>query len=476
MKGFLKRLLRVLEALLFCAALFAVVFLAKNVLERKASSIRFDPLLERAQEYDVLFVGDSLMVNGVFPMELWEDYGIAAYNMSSYGNTLAVTYWTMMNALDYADPELIVVGVKDVDKPNKLTGSSSDVHTALDCYPLSLTKIRAVEDLMSDPYSEDDQGNRYADMKWEYYFTLGKYHGRWNEIGESDFRYDLNIQKGGEMAIGVADYIEYTLLDEWVAGEEIGEGYVYLRRIIEECQSRGIDVLLINLPYPASEDDQWAGNSVQHIADEYGVKYIDFVTLDHVVDYAVDCYDANSHLNPSGARKVTDYLGRYIADHYGVPDRRGNEAHARWETDLEAYLALKRGYIDMEHDFKELMMLLHDKDFSVRMAISADACAQLDEVHLTLLHNIVREHVYEADDYSKWSNSMFPLWEPDWAAEDGQAYYLHVDRSTGTITEYVDQEADAAADAAGFKSEGDVRVQVIDAHSGEVFFDRGLSL
>jgi len=472
----MKRFLRALEALLFCAALFGAVFLAKNVFERKASGIRFDPLIDRAEEYDVLFVGDSLMVNGVFPMELWADYGIASYNMSSYGNTLAMTYWTMMNALDYADPELIVVGVKDVDKRNKLTGNSSDVHTAMDCYPLSLTKIRAIEDLMDDPYLEDDQGNRYADMKWEYYFTLGKYHERWNEIGESDFDYEFNRQKGGEMAIGVADYIDYTMLDEWVVAEEIGEGYVYLRRIIEECQRRGIGVLLVNLPYPASEDDQWAGNSVQYIADEYGVNYIDFVYLDQVVDYAVDCYDANSHLNPSGARKVTDYLGRYIVDHYDVMDRRQDASHAQWHTDFREYLAIKRDYIDMEYDLKELLMLLHDEDFSVRLAISAEACAQLDEVHLTLLHNIVREHVYEEDNYSKWSNSMFPLWEPDWAAEDGQAYYLHVDRSAGAITEYVDQEAVAAADAAGFESEGGVRIQVIDVRSGEVFFDRGLSL
>ena len=46
----MKRFLRALEALIFCAALFGAVFLAKNVFERKASGIRFDPLIDRAEE------------------------------------------------------------------------------------------------------------------------------------------------------------------------------------------------------------------------------------------------------------------------------------------------------------------------------------------------------------------------------------------------------------------------------------------
>lgn len=469
----MKRILKALEALLFCMVLFGAVFLTKNVMERKASTVRFQPLLDKAQEYDVLFAGDSLIVNGIFPMEMWKDYGIASYNMSSYGNTMAVTYWTIMNALDYAKPDLIVVGVKDVEKSYKLSGSSSDMHTAFDCYPLSRTKIRAIEDLMDDPYAEDDDGNRYADMKWEYYFTLGKYHGRWNEIGEGDFRYELNSQKGGEMAVGVADYKDYELLEEWEADEESGWGYVYLRRIIEECRSRDVEVLLVHLPYPASANAQRAGNTVQNIADEYGIDYIDFVSLDQVVDYSVDCYDANSHLNPSGARKVSDYLGRYIADHYSVPDRRGTAEYAQWDEDWQTYLKTKWNYIEMQHGLKEMLMLLHDADFSVRLAIEPQACAALDDVQLTLLHNIAREHVYEEDAYSKWSNSMFPLEALDWAAMDAQAYYLHVDRETDEIMERIDHEALAAADEAGFTCEGGVRIQIFDVHSGEMILERG---
>ena len=98
-------------------------------------------------------------------MDLWDDYGIAGYNLACYGNTMPVNYWSMMNALDYANPKVVVVAVNGVERDFKVTGSSSDLHTAFDFYPLTKTKVRAIEDLMDDPYAVDDDGNYYTDMK-----------------------------------------------------------------------------------------------------------------------------------------------------------------------------------------------------------------------------------------------------------------------------------------------------------------------
>ena len=155
-----KTWLRVLESCVFVVLACAVLAGATRVLERKASRNQFGPFLDDPQQYDVLFFGDSHFVNSLFPMELWKDYGIAGYNLACYGNTMPANYWSMMNALDYADPEVVVVAVNGVQKDLKVTGSSSDLHTALDFYPLSRTKARAIEDLMDDPYAADDDGNR----------------------------------------------------------------------------------------------------------------------------------------------------------------------------------------------------------------------------------------------------------------------------------------------------------------------------
>ena len=127
-----KRIRGALLAAVFFLMLAAAVAGVSRIVERKQSRRQFEPFWDRPQELDVLFLGDSHMVNGVFPMELWRDYGLTGYNLSCYGNTLPVTYWIMMNALDYAQPKLIVLGVKDAEKSYKVSGSSGDLHNALD--------------------------------------------------------------------------------------------------------------------------------------------------------------------------------------------------------------------------------------------------------------------------------------------------------------------------------------------------------
>ena len=437
-----KKLIRVLEGALFCALLVCTVAFVSRVVERKASVNKLKPFLDRAREFDVLFIGDSHVVNDVFPMELWRDYGIASYNIASYGNTMPVTYWTMMNALDYASPELIVIGVMDVDKNYKLTGSSSDVHTAFDGFPLSLTKIRAIEDLMADSYETDDDGNYYADMRWEYYFTLGKYHTRWSELQMSDLRYEPNRMKGAQMAISVSDPNDYELIDGAQASEESGWGFIYLKKMIEECQNRGIDVLLVHLPYPATMEQQEAANAVYYVAQDYGVDYIDFVYLDQVVDYQVDCYDPFSHLNPSGAQKVTDYLGRYIAENYAIADRRADAGYAAWDDDYEAYLATKRFLIGGQSSLRSLLMMLHDASFSACVSIAPGSDAYRDEKVLRLLQNIAREHVFEDDEVVKWADALMPLTQLDSAAGQRDAYFLLVDRGAEEIVTERVGEAD----------------------------------
>lgn len=486
-----RTILRFFAGALFFALLILCVWVASRMMQRKESLTRVGPFISRADEFDVLFIGDSHMVNDVFPLELWRDCGIASYNISSYGNTLPVSYWAMMNALDYASPKLMVVGVKDVEKGYKLSGSSSDVHTALDGYPLSLTKIRAIEDLMDDPYAVDDSGNSYVDLKWEYYFTLAKYHSRWEEAGISELFYTPNVHKGAAFALSVSEPREYDIIDERQAYEEDGVGYVYLRRMIEECQSRGIDVLLVHLPYPASESDQMAANSLRYIVREYGVGYIDFVNLDQVVDYRTDMYDSFSHLNPSGARKVTDYLGRYISEHYQIADRRTDGRYAAWAEDYDRYAEFKLDTIRQQGEPGAALMLLHDESYSAMISVKADSPVYADATLLRLMQNVGREHVYEEDAYSKWSDALYPLVWLDRAAAKGAAYFALVDRGAGGIEERAGQGTATIETSFGEivyssgpegaslsvggeevlpmgEDEADVRIVLVDSGTGEI--------
>ncbi|MGN0996015.1 MAG: SGNH/GDSL hydrolase family protein, partial [Candidatus Ventricola sp.] len=399
-----------------------------RVVERKQSRQRFGPFLEEPQSYDVLLLGHSHMVSGVYPMELWADYGIASYNFASYGNSLVVSYWMLMYALDYMTPKLVVLDAKDAEKLERITGSSGDLHNALDGLPYTRTKGRAIRDLMSDPKEVDYEGRRYVDMRWEYFMPFGKYHGRWSELDKSDFQYHPDRQKGAEILVGHTKPYENEFIDENDMCQDGSVSLQYLRRIIEECQSRGISLLITNLPYPAMRECQAGANRVREIAKEYGVDYIDFVYQDQTVDYQTDMFDAFSHLNASGARKVTDYLGRYIVDHFDVPDRRGDAAYQSWFADYDTYTNDKLELIRSQTDLELALMLLHDTHFSLMMSVAPNSPLYEDDALMTLAHNIAREHVFEEDGYGKFSNTMFPLEGLDWAQPDAERYFLLLDR------------------------------------------------
>lgn len=464
------------EACVFMLLLGMMLVYSSRLLERKASKKQFGPFLENPQQYDVLFFGDSRFVNCLFPMELWEDYGIAGYNLSCYGNTMPVSYWSMINAFDYADPDVVVLAVNDVQKDLKVTGSSSDLHTALDFLPLSRNKARAIEDLMSDPLAVDDEGNRYMDMKWEYYFTLGKYHSRWNELTSDDAVWQPNVQNGANMMIGVAPAQEYDLIDADLYDEEYGVGYSYLRMAIEACQSRGMQVLLVNLPYPASEGAQMSANTVGSIAEEYGVDYLDMISMDSVVDYAVDSFDLHGHLNPSGGWKVTDFLGAYLRERYDVADRRSDAAYASWKQEEQDYDAYKMEQIAAQQKLANLLMMAHDDSVNVEMAVKAQSDLYWEDQLLLLVHNMAREHVFEPDAYSIWSNSMFPLTGLDDAVWNDESYCLMLDRGQQAVVECVGEEAEDYAMACFGQpvwQEGkQVRIRVTDVKTGNLLADR----
>lgn len=215
-------------------------------------------------------------------------------------------------------------------------------------------------------------------------------------------------------------------------------------------------------------------NTVGSIAEEYGIRYVNLIRLDSVVDYAVDCYDQRGHLNPSGGLKVTDFIGAYLAEHYGLEDHRGDTDYAGWQKDDRDYAAYKRGVILGQDKLPDLLMLLHDDSVSASIAIRARAGLYGNEQAMTLLHNTARAHVLEENAYSEWSNSMFPLEDLDEAAWAEEAYFLELDRAKGAVREYVGAEAAAKTeDVFGSWEDGkDIHILLTDPATGERLAER----
>lgn len=396
-----RKILGIGKVLLFCVILVGCLTKVVSVLERKTSDIKYTPFFEQEVDYDVLFMGSSHVVNGVFPMELWEDYGIVSYNFGGHGNQMGTSYWVMKNALDYATPKLMVIDVFGVHEQMKRSVTAEQMHEAFDAFPMSETKYHMVQDLF------DDETEEVYASRWEYFWDFGKYHSRWNDLKAEDFQRPLNKEKGAESRIDVAVPADYPICSKEEVLQEDTLAMEYLCKMIEECQERGIEVLLTHLPYPSEPGYQIAANSVYKIAEKYDVNYINFVHMNHVVDYATDCYDVSSHLNPSGARKVTEYLGDYIMSHYDIPDRRDDADYEQWQEDYAAYTQLKYENLRAQSDLDDYLMLLRDENLNAYVYIAAQSGYLQEPMTSKLLNNvrvydslpILEQVVQEGSDY-----------------------------------------------------------------------------
>lgn len=376
----MKRKIRhVISCFIVLLIIITGLYLLSFLTERKASYSKYEPFYEQKENFDVLFFGTSHALNGIFPMELWNDYGIVSYNFAGHSNSLALSYWQMINAFDYTTPKLVVIDCLGLSGNTKISSDpqkSGYAHLSLDAIPLSRNKIKAVNDLVED-----------KNRRLEFLFDFTIYHDRWKELESNDFKPSVTAEKGADSRIGVAIPRKWKSIDKSQKMDDNTLMVEYLTRIIEDCQKRNIDVLLTYLPFPASQKKQLEANRIYDIAEQYNVNYLDFATLKDVVDFDTDLYDSQSHLNPSGARKVTDYIGKYIMEHYDIPDQRNNSAYDRWFEDYSAYTEYKIDLLKQQTSLKPYLMLLNDKNLSYSVYIKESSQLLNDPVLAKLLEN-----------------------------------------------------------------------------------------
>ena len=311
--------------IVFAAGLFAL----DGAMRRDDTERKYGPFFADEQGFDVFFLGTSHVMDAVYPIELWRDYGITSYNFGNTAETPEATYWTLRLALERHTPRVAVMDVCYLDRSQKEDGIVPFGHTFLDAVPLSVEKIRAIWSL----YESGDRA--------EYVFPFVTHHARWEEIlsgKDVDTVDSLPCMFGAELRIGYAQPAAYTRTLEMDATETAGRQAV--RDIVELCLARGIQPVLMAVPFPADEQMQRVMNSAQLIADEYGIPFLNMFDVEGLVDFDTDCYDAMSHLNPDGAAKVTAYLGQYLSGEFGLEDRRGDSCYAHWDLAQAEYKAV----------------------------------------------------------------------------------------------------------------------------------------
>ncbi len=347
-----KKLAKTLLFLLLAAVIFAWANeIAQPIWTDWANYDRTEGFYEVPENtIETVFLGTSVMVNGIIPAELYENYGISAYNLGSEQQPMLATYYWLEEAYRLHSESMTTV----VLEPSaiRLEVKNAFYRKALDGMQFSTIKMHAVK----------DHANDFSEMI-SMLIPVFSYHDRWKSLTETDFQkssYEPDVSIRGYNLVStqyvdkVASYSKMAIPDYEGADESVGEAdpadesLEYLIKIIEFCEEHELRLVLVKTAIIAQWSSGWH-NLVQSIADTYGLEFMDFNFDPYLEEsgfnIATDTTDS-THMNYFGASKFTAYIGEYLSEECGNADHRGDEAYAFMDEELEDYQNVLAEYME----------------------------------------------------------------------------------------------------------------------------------
>lgn len=423
----------------FTGVLMLVLFCASRIVERKESAEKNGSFLTEAAagHIDGLLIGSSHVINGINPAQIYEETGCTVYNLGGHGSTLPVTYWTLVNALDYCTPRVVFVDTYMVEKDYQYldinvegddhhTDSAVDqLHEVMDVFPDTANKRAAVADLIQDP-----------ETRLEFSADFIKYHSRWSSLTRKDLTEAFHVESttlmGAEMRYAVTDEVShYGLLpaDDMDTTETVGKAY--LRRIIELCQSRGIVPVIIQVPFEEDPEFQRAANSCRLIADEYGIPFVNLRYVENLINDYSDL-QSQTHLSAYGACKVTQYFGAHTLQDLGLSDHRGESGYAAWESAAVKWHEEILEAATDPHDLYAALMLLQFEDVTSKVVVREDSTLFQDSVLAQTLADLEELGSVEVQRVSQGDAALSDADHPDdavvievYSSADGRLLATH---------------------------------------------------
>ena len=290
----------------------------------------------------MLYLGASTFYRGITPLEIWGSYGVTGYVRAVGGQAPIVSYYYLVEALEYQKLwggyccRLCIDASNTMFKAYDIDDSEGKLRNAIDPMRPSVTKFKLIQEIISK-----SEKQTFA----SYLHPLLRYHSRWDELERIDFQYEVNKQIGYYKGFYMLDFRKGNMRfpethmqpTETIAALS-QDSLDYYEKMFHLCQENNIAVVLVTMPKARWDFSQHRG--VQQLADTYGFTYIDYSLNENIEDLALD--EANdflneSHLNTSGASKVSRHLGAFLQETYNLEDKRNDPAYRQWNTDLKIY-------------------------------------------------------------------------------------------------------------------------------------------
>lgn len=330
---------KVVKICCFAALLLLLTFGIYRVLSFKdtmglvGSSVRQLSYTED-NKIDVAFVGSSHVYSGVSPATLWNEFGIASFDMSVSGMDMFSEYYYIKHLLKTQSPRYVFV---DVYSFTFLThGVVENIYRNMLGIPFSKESID-----LSNAYFKDNKGE---EDKLSYILKWPIIHTRYKEVTYNDFK-DVEFARygrGERIIFEQEGVISAPAFEKYGCAELDDTRLKVLNDMKKLSEDNDFELIFCVIPYTVSETDAMYVNAVAKYAAENGLEFVNFGSyVDEMgIDFSKDSSDS-LHLNTDGAEKLSRWIGNYLVSEKEINTHWGEDGYAFWDLDY-AYLAHRR--------------------------------------------------------------------------------------------------------------------------------------
>ncbi|MDE6470522.1 MAG: hypothetical protein K2L19_05830 [Eubacterium sp.] len=294
---------------------------------------------EPKNSIDIALIGSSDLYSGFVPVELWDNYGYTSTVISTPKQTVQRSYTFLEELLKVQNPKLVIIETDMFYQGVPLEDKAQIEIDKPKCFSI-ISKAKKIIKLISTfPIGEN----------LENHFTVFMFHDTWKTLKTNQLKKLINRDSEITCEHGYNfNKIIYPINDNdrMAATNETepipDENVLYIQKMLDECKSRGIRVMLIEMPSLTSWNYA-RYNAVKQLADNNNVEFIDLNLKENFSTSQINCdsdyRDNGNHLNYYGAVKATHFFGSIIYDKHSdiLTDRRNDRQFAYWQQSSKEF-------------------------------------------------------------------------------------------------------------------------------------------
>lgn len=299
---------------------------------------------------DLVFLGSSHCYYGIYPELLWEENGIASFDMAVSAQDKDSTYYQLKELLKTQHPRVVVVDIYGI------------------CYEKHLVESNVYRNYLSMKFSLNSvshiMGYTEQEKRKELLARWPIIHTRYRELKEFDFvPYEPSIIGRGSLitwntsAVGEDNGVNLCETVQPLTARD----REWIQNLAALSEKENFELVFMLIPWKHGDEQQAIINGFKEYIRDKDIPFLNFTELTEELGLcsATDWTDAE-HLNAGGAQKLTRYLGSYLTAQYELPDRRGDAAYHLWDEASERY-----------HQLEMLNQLGHAADMEEYVSILA---------------------------------------------------------------------------------------------------------